>query len=174
MSASIETSAVFLKDEMSRIKSKITKYAFSGGQNTVAEQRELGGNPEVDVSYQWLTFFLEDDEELEKIRVAYRKGDMLTGELKAKCIEEIQKYVKAYQERRALVTDEMVDHLMSVRPLEWKGNLNAKKVGGKTKEGEAAEGTAEGGEKLTKNQLKKLEKQKMIDTKKAAKAAAPS
>lgn len=169
MSASIETSAVFLKDEAGRIKNKINKYAFSGGQATEAEQREKGGNTEVDVSFQWLTFFLDDDEELENIRVAYQKGEMLTGELKAKCIEEVQKYVKAYQERRVKVTEETVDHFMSVRPLEWKGNLNVKKVESEAKADEA-EGAVEGGEKLTKNQLKKIEKQKMIDAKKAAKA----
>lgn len=33
---------------------KINKYAFSGGQETVEEHREKGGNPDVDVSYQYL------------------------------------------------------------------------------------------------------------------------
>lgn len=32
------------------------------------EHRKYGGNPEVDVSFMYLTFFLEDDEQLEKIR----------------------------------------------------------------------------------------------------------
>lgn len=62
MSASIESSAIFLKDTPNQIKNKINKYAFSGGQETVEEHRRLGGNPDVDVAYQWLHFFLEDDE----------------------------------------------------------------------------------------------------------------
>lgn len=50
MSASIETSAVFLKDDEKSIKRKINKYAFSGGQETEQEQREKGGDPTVDVA----------------------------------------------------------------------------------------------------------------------------
>jgi len=51
-----------------QIKNKINKYAFSGGGATVEEHRQHGGNCDVDISYQYLTFFLEDDEKLEKIR----------------------------------------------------------------------------------------------------------
>lgn len=32
------------------------------------EHRKYGGNPDVDVAFMYLTFFLEDDEQLEKIR----------------------------------------------------------------------------------------------------------
>lgn len=43
------------------------KYAFSGGRDTVEEHRKCGGDTKVDVSYQYLTFFLEDDERLAQI-----------------------------------------------------------------------------------------------------------
>lgn len=104
MSASDDKSAVFMKDTPSQIKNKIVKFAFSGGQETVEEQRKIGGDPDVDVAFQYLTFFLEDDDELERIRVVYRKGEMLTGELKGICIAHLQEYCKAFQERRAAVT----------------------------------------------------------------------
>ena len=32
------------------------------------EHREFGGNTEVDVAYQYLTFFMEDDEKLAHIK----------------------------------------------------------------------------------------------------------
>ena len=48
--------------------SQINKYAFSGGQATVEEHREKGGDCEVDISYRYLSFFLEDDDRLEEIR----------------------------------------------------------------------------------------------------------
>lgn len=32
------------------------------------EHKEKGGNCDVDVSFQYLTFFMEDDERLEEIR----------------------------------------------------------------------------------------------------------
>jgi len=104
MSASDDKSAVFMKDTPSQIKNKITRFAFSGGQETVEEQRKNGGDPDVDVSFQYLTFFLEDDDELERIRQAYRKGEMLTGELKGICIAHLQEYCRGFQERRAAVT----------------------------------------------------------------------
>lgn len=175
MSASIDASAIFMKDEPNKIKNKITKHAFSGGRETEAEQREKGGNAEIDVSYQYLTFFLEDDEELARIKEAYLTGKMLTGELKAKCIGELQTYVKGFQERRAKVTDEIVEDFFARKKLEFKGNPNAKGV---AKEEGVAETGLEGqmgdvkvGEK-TKNQLKKELKEKQIAEKKAAKAKA--
>ena len=50
------------------MSTQINKYAFSGGGATIEEHKEKGGNCEVDVSYQCLSFFLEDDQKLEKIR----------------------------------------------------------------------------------------------------------
>lgn len=47
---------------------QINKYAFSGGGATVEEHKAKGGNCEIDVSYQYLTFFMEDDKRLEEIR----------------------------------------------------------------------------------------------------------
>lgn len=51
------------------------------------EHRQLGGDCEVDVSFMYLTFFLEDDDMLEEIRQQYSSGQMLTGELKAELIK---------------------------------------------------------------------------------------
>uniref|UniRef100_A0A671RYH1 Tryptophan--tRNA ligase, cytoplasmic n=1 Tax=Sinocyclocheilus anshuiensis TaxID=1608454 RepID=A0A671RYH1_9TELE len=68
MSASDANSSIFLTDSAKQIKNKINKHAFSGGKDTVEEHRKCGGNPDVDVSFMYLSFFLEDDEQLEKIR----------------------------------------------------------------------------------------------------------
>lgn len=171
MSASVDSSAIFMKDTPKQIANKINKFAFSGGQVTVEEHREKGGDTTKDVPYQYLTFFLEDDEDLEQTRKDYSEGKMLTGEIKAKCIQELQVYVKGFQERREAVTDETVKEFMGLRKLEWKGNpraptvLPVRSAAGQEKDGEK-EGTS--GE-LTKNQLKKIAKQKEIEAKKAAK-----
>ena len=68
MSASDENTSIYLTDTPKQIKNKINKYAFSGGGATVEEHKEKGGNCDVDISFQYLKFFLEDDEKLEKIR----------------------------------------------------------------------------------------------------------
>lgn len=68
MSASDETSAVYVTDTPKQIKNKINKYAFSGGRDTMEEQRLHGANLAVDISWKWLNFFLEDDAKLEQAR----------------------------------------------------------------------------------------------------------
>lgn len=67
MSSSVSTSSIFLTDTAAQIKKKINRYAFSGGRTTIEEHRKFGGNCAVDVSYQYLTFFLEDDNQLKQI-----------------------------------------------------------------------------------------------------------
>lgn len=56
------------------ISDKVKTHAFSGGRMTAKEQRELGADLDKDVSYQWLRFFLEDDNELEAIGASYGSG----------------------------------------------------------------------------------------------------
>ena len=53
-------------------------------------QEKLGANIDVDVSYEWLTFFLEDDDRLAEIAEKYSKGKMLTGEVKKELIGILQ------------------------------------------------------------------------------------
>ena len=117
MSASVPTSSIFLTDTPKQIKNKINKYAFSGGGDTVEEHREKGGNPEVDISYQYLTFFLEDDVELERIRRDYSSGKMLTGEIKKAAIDVITPIITEIQERRKNISDETVRLFMTPRKL---------------------------------------------------------
>ena len=95
MSASDANSSIFLTDTAKQIKDKvillenaswsaffcrfdftscvlstfkINKYAFSGGGQTIEEHKANGGNCDVDVSFQYLKFFMEDDQRLEEIR----------------------------------------------------------------------------------------------------------
>ncbi|CCO26001.1 tryptophanyl-tRNA synthetase [Rhizoctonia solani AG-1 IB] len=112
MSASNANSAIFMTDTQNQIKNKINKHGFSGGRETEEEHRRLGGNPDVDVAYQYLGFFMDDDEEYVKIAEEYRAGTLLTGQLKAKCIKALQEFVKNFQERKAAITDEDVAYYM--------------------------------------------------------------
>jgi tryptophanyl-tRNA synthetase len=92
---------IFLTDTPEEVKRKINKYAFSGGQATIEEHRKLGGNPDVDVSFQYLKMFFEpDDTKLAKIEKDYRSGKMLTGELKQILIEKINAFLKEHQSKR--------------------------------------------------------------------------
>ncbi|KAG6379213.1 hypothetical protein JVT61DRAFT_11661 [Boletus reticuloceps] len=112
MSASNPNSSIFMSDTPNQIKNKINKHGFSGGRETEEEHRKYGGNPEVDVAYQYLGFFLDDDEELRTLGEDYRAGRLLTGQLKAKCIQMLQAFVKDFQERKAKITEADVDTFM--------------------------------------------------------------
>ena len=117
MSASDPNSAIYVTDSTKDIKTKVNKYAFSGGQDSVELHRKLGANLEVDVSIKYLNFFLEDDDELERIKKAYKDGRMLTGEVKQLLVTVLSEMVERHKRARARVTEEMVDAFMAVRPL---------------------------------------------------------
>ncbi|XP_037687803.1 tryptophan--tRNA ligase, cytoplasmic [Choloepus didactylus] len=117
MSASDPNSSIFLTDTAKQIKTKVNKHAFSGGRDTVEEHRQFGGNCEVDVSFMYLNFFLEDDDKLEQIKQDYTSGAMLTGELKKTLIEVLQPLIAEHQARRQQVTDEIVKEFMTPRKL---------------------------------------------------------
>uniref|UniRef100_A0A158P871 Tryptophan--tRNA ligase, cytoplasmic n=1 Tax=Angiostrongylus cantonensis TaxID=6313 RepID=A0A158P871_ANGCA len=120
MAASDSTTCIYLSDTPKQIKNKINKYAFSGGQASIEEHRLHGGNCDVDISYQFLRYFLDSDERLEEIRQQYTTGAMLTGELKKIAIDEITKVVVEMKERREKVTDEMLEEFLRIRPLKYK------------------------------------------------------
>ena len=100
-SSETESTAIYTTDSPEEVKRKINKYAFSGGKDTIEEHRKLGGNPDVDVSFQYLRMFFEpDDKKLEKIEKDYRSGKLLTGELKQILIEKINAFLKEHQKKR--------------------------------------------------------------------------
>jgi len=96
-----DVSAIFSTDSPSEVKRKINKYAFSGGRDTIEEHRKLGGNPDIDISFQYLRMMFEpDDAVLKKIERDYRLGKLLSGELKALLIEKINAFLRQHQEKR--------------------------------------------------------------------------
>ncbi|KAM0056678.1 putative tryptophan--tRNA ligase [Helianthus debilis subsp. tardiflorus] len=117
MNAGDPNSAIYVTDSPKEIKNTVNKYAFSGGQDSVENHRKYGANLEVDIPFKYLSFFLEDDEELELIRKEYGSGRMLTGEVKKRLIDVLTVLVDRHHAARAAVTDEMVDAFMAVRPL---------------------------------------------------------
>jgi len=122
MSASDNSSAVYLTETPEEIKDKINKHAFSGGQALAKDQREKGANLDVDVSYQWLRFFLDDDDELAKIGKDYGSGSgdyWNTGSVKERLAKELSVIVGRHQVARAKITDDEVKEWMAVRELEF-------------------------------------------------------
>jgi len=100
MSASNENTTIYTTDSPDIVKKKIMKYAFSGGQPSIEEHRKKGGNPDIDVPYQWLTFLEEDDKKLKQIHDDYKSGKMLTGEIKQIAVDKINGFLKEHQKKR--------------------------------------------------------------------------
>jgi len=115
MSSSKGSVIITANDSPSEVKNKINKYAFSGGRDTVEEHRKLGGNPEIDVSFQYLKhFFEEDDEKLKEIEKNYKSGKMLTGELKKYTIKKINEFLAKHQERRKHAKNLISQYMLKV------------------------------------------------------------
>lgn len=117
MSSSDPNSSILLTDKPADVKRKVSKYAFSGGGATLEEHKANGANLEIDVPYQYLKFFMEDDEKLSHIKDKYGKGEMMTGDVKNILIECLNEFLAEFQARRAKVTDEDVRKFMEVRKI---------------------------------------------------------
>ena len=99
--SSSEEYSIFTTDSPKEVEMKIKRYAFSGGQSTIEEHRKKGGNPDIDVSFQYLRMLFEpDDKKLQKIYDDYKSGKMLTSELKQILIEKINAFLKEHQKNR--------------------------------------------------------------------------
>jgi len=108
MSSSIPNSTIYTTDTAKEVEEKIRKHAFSGGRGSLAEHKKYGGNPDIDVCYQWLQAFFEpDDKKLEKIYNDYKSGKLLTSELKAYTIEKINAFLKEHQKKRELAKKQL-------------------------------------------------------------------
>jgi len=106
MSSSSDAPAIELTDDRETVRSKIMAHAHSGGRVDIDDHREHGGDPSVDVAYQYLkTFFEPDDDRVEQLAADYRSGELLSGELKEIAAEKIGEFLADHRERRDALGD---------------------------------------------------------------------
>ena len=193
------TSAIYVTDTPKQIKDKINKYAFSGGRETLEEHREKGGDLDVDIPWKWLNFFMEDDQALASIGSAFASGTMSSGEIKKELIDCLSPMIAAHQSARSLVSEAIVDQFFSTAPRDFQSMFGAlegppptptegAEVSFQGSETRVAFGAPTGEETsdqnksdeeikvdadapLSKNALKKIQKEREILEKKLAKAA---
>lgn len=99
--------AINTTDDEKTVRSKINKYAFSGGQDTVEAHRKKGGNPDIDSAFQLLYYFHPDDEYIKKIADDYRAGTLLSGELKKLAADCVWEFLEAHQKRREAAREQI-------------------------------------------------------------------
>ncbi len=103
-----KNNAIFLKDTEAEIKNKIAG-SFSGGQKTIEEHRKLGGNPDVDVSCLYLKYFFLSKKESEKLFDDYKKGKLLTSEVKSLFTKKVLEFIKHFQSNLKKIKEKDVE-----------------------------------------------------------------
>jgi len=117
-SSSDPNSAIFISDSQKVIKDKIFRYAFSGGQKSLEEHRQLGADLDVDISYQYLRFFLPDDNKLQDIADSYKCGALLTSEIKNVLVQIVADLVEQHNANKEAISREMIELMTSVRRID--------------------------------------------------------
>lgn len=112
MSASLPDTAIFTTDPPKKAAQKIMK-AFTGGRDTVEEQRKLGGRPEICNIYAYYYFLFEDkDAELLNRESMCRAGTLLCGECKKELARRVQVFLNDFQAKREEAKTVLEDFLM--------------------------------------------------------------
>ncbi|MCD6510811.1 MAG: tryptophan--tRNA ligase [Thermoprotei archaeon] len=107
MSASRPETCIFTKDEPEVIRKKIWM-ALTGGRASVKEQRELGGEPEKCVVFEWLsTYVFQDEKKIEEHYRACRSGEILCGDCKRLLAASLIKRLEEHRRKRKSLIDKL-------------------------------------------------------------------
>lgn len=98
MSSSEPLSAIFLDDNAKDVKYKIER-SFTGGRDTLEEQKKKGGNPDICRIYDLYRFHNPDDKLVVDIYAKCKKGKILCKECKEKCVNFLNKFLSEHQKK---------------------------------------------------------------------------
>jgi tryptophanyl-tRNA synthetase len=100
MSSSKPESHIALTEDPKEAGKKIMR-AITGGRQSLAEQKKLGGEPEKCSIYEFLVFHLsDDDKELLELDSECRSGRRMCGTCKKDVAERIERFLKEHQKAR--------------------------------------------------------------------------
>ncbi|MHA1595757.1 MAG: tryptophan--tRNA ligase [Candidatus Baldrarchaeia archaeon] len=112
MSASEPQTCIFTTDDVEEARKKVWN-AFTGGQPTIREQREKGGNPDICVVFEmFYVYFIEDDAEVERIRQDCMSGNLICGECKDRLCEYVSRFLKEHRRRREQMKDRLPEFFL--------------------------------------------------------------
>jgi tryptophanyl-tRNA synthetase len=100
--------AIFFRDDEKTIIKKINQ-SFSGGQPSIEEHRKLGGRPESDVPIFYLSRFFLNEKEAKDIKEKYKKGKILSSEVKKLFAEKALAFLKDFQSKVKSLSQSDVD-----------------------------------------------------------------
>jgi len=112
MSSSQPDSAIFTTDPPKKAGKKVMK-AFTGGRDTVEEQRELGGRPEICNVYAYYYFmFEENDAALVEREIKCKNGEILCGECKKTLAKRVEVFLTDFQKKREEAREVLDQYLL--------------------------------------------------------------
>lgn len=101
MSSSGAEPIITLNDTKEELEEKIMKHAYSGGKKSKEKHIEEGGIPSQDVPYKLLYYlFEEDDEKVRELHDNYKKGEILSGEMKQILVNRVSEFLKEHRARK--------------------------------------------------------------------------
>lgn len=94
-----EENSLYLLDDDKEIKRKVIR-ALTGGQKTLNEQKEKGGNPDKDMLFElFRQHLIKDDDKLKQREEDYRNGKISDSENKDYAIELLIKFMRDFRRK---------------------------------------------------------------------------
>jgi tryptophanyl-tRNA synthetase len=122
--AAREYMTLYLKNTANEVKTKLNKYAFSGGRDPVSEHIRLGADLAVDIPFFLLRLFAEDDGLIDVVAREYGPGElpagtqrMMSGKLKGDVATIVASVLSRLQAARKEVTPAMIGQVTALREL---------------------------------------------------------
>jgi tryptophanyl-tRNA synthetase len=117
MSSSKPETALFTIDDPEVIDKKVSA-AFTGGQATVALQRQLGGNALGCPVFWYLRYLFDTERQSDERLLKCKSGNLLCGECKSDLSKESQKFLVEIKKRREKAKDAITKFMFDGAPYE--------------------------------------------------------
>ena len=111
MSSSEPHTAIFLSDKPEEAENKIKRKTFTGGRDTIEEQQQLGGQPDICKVYEMYLMHYPETKTIEDIYKRCKGGNLMCKDCKQHCatfvkdflIEHQKKFVKTEKIARKII-----------------------------------------------------------------------
>lgn len=99
-----------------KIAHKKVMNCLTGGRDTIAEQRKLGGQPDRCVAYELYQYhFVDSDDRVGKVWRECVNGERVCGDCKAEIADEVSSHLKEHQRKNVSMIDKAVDLIKESR-----------------------------------------------------------
>jgi len=116
MSSSKPQTALLTSDEPEIIEKKVST-AFTGGQPSVALQRQLGGNAIGCPVFWYLRYFFDTEKQSDERLLKCKSGNLLCGECKSDLAKESKSFIIDFKKRREKAKDVIHKFTYDGKPL---------------------------------------------------------